>query len=70
MKPSVTYDHATISSAKGIDNKICYQDSYVNDNQGRHGFYCFGVNQESTQDKCGVFREEWNSNASQNQEDK
>lgn len=48
MKPSVAYNHTTILSAKRIDNKICYQHPYVNNKQGRYGFYCLGLNQEST----------------------
>ncbi len=70
MKPSVTYNHATIFSTKRIDNKICYQDPYVNNKQSRDGFYCLGMNQKSTQDKCCVFGKERNSDSSENQEDK
>src|SRR5512135_479497 len=70
MKPSVTDNHATVFPPKRIDNNICYQHPHVNNKQSRNGFYCLGMNQESTQDKCGVFGKERNSDSSENQEDK
>jgi len=68
MEPSVAYNHATIFSAKRIDNKICYQHSDVNNKQSRHGFYSSGLNQESTQDERCIFGEEGHPDASENKE--
>jgi hypothetical protein len=66
----VANSRATIFSAKKIKHEICYQDPYVNNQQGRDWLYELPMYQKSTQDKCGVFREEWDPNASKEKKNK
>jgi hypothetical protein len=62
----MTNSRATAFPAEKIKDEICYQDSYVNDKQGRHWSYQFSVDQKSTQDKGGVLGKERDSHASEN----
>ena len=38
MKPSVVNSHATIFSAKKVDDKVSYQHSYINDERAGISF--------------------------------
>jgi hypothetical protein len=67
MKPFVAHNHAPVFSAKGIKDTVCYQYPNVHDKQRRYCSYCLGLDQEPTEDECGIFGEEGYSDASEDQ---